>query len=65
MNDIYNAAKWEGLRVFTVEVSSGTDRLFGNGRQQVELRIAIEANDVNANPVPLSDRELASLRLVE
>ena len=65
MNDIDNAAKWEGLRVFTVEVASGTDRLFSNGRQQVELRIAIEANDVNATPVPLSDRELASLRLVE
>ncbi|MCQ2992871.1 hypothetical protein NLO88_12290 [Pseudomonas syringae] len=65
MNSTLSTAKWENLKQFKIEASSGSDRLFRNGRQQVELRITLEAIDINLDPVPLSDQELASVRLVE
>jgi hypothetical protein len=64
MNTKTGSVRWTSLKVFTVEVSSGSNKLYANGRQQVGLRIAIEGQDINGNSVEVSNQELRSLRLI-
>ncbi|MDZ5603444.1 hypothetical protein SJI00_11740 [Pseudomonas sp. RP23018S] len=49
------------LNTFTVELSSASPHLYGNSRQQAELRLTVE---VNAGQLPLTPAQLASLTLV-
>ncbi|MFJ4397679.1 hypothetical protein [Pseudomonas sp. NPDC089396] len=58
-----SAARWKDLSVFGIEVLGSTE-CFANGLQQIALRITIETAtlDDGEHP-PISDVELASLRL--
>lgn len=57
-------ARWVELEVFSVVSAAGGGRLFWNGLQAVKLRVAIKAIDINNNPVPLTEKELRSIKLV-
>lgn len=65
MIDINNAKSWTVLEVFSLTVSSGADRLFANGLQQVRIRVAIRAVDAEGEIVRLSNKEMNSLELVD
>ena len=56
---INDPALW--LRQFRVELSSVSPNLYGNSRQQAELRLTVE---VQAGHPPLTDAQLSSLLLV-
>lgn len=60
-----NNSNWVDLKVFYVESATGNTSLFANGRQQIKLRILVQAIDINHVPVPLSASEQASLQLVK
>ncbi|RQQ59965.1 hypothetical protein [Burkholderia stagnalis] len=55
---------WTAL-VFDMEVTSPSNRLYRNGRQQAEVTIKLRATDVDNRPVPLSETERASVRLID
>lgn len=60
-----NIPTWENLEVFTITSATGTTNVYPNGRQQAKLRITLQAVDINGQPVPLTQKELNSLRLVD
>jgi len=58
-----SAARWKDLQVFGIEVLGSTE-CYANGLQQIVLRITIETAALdNGEQPPISDVELASLRL--
>jgi hypothetical protein len=57
MNYTQQANQW--LRRFKVEVTSNSNRLFANGRQQVRVSVTLEARDGHT----ISDASLDSLKL--
>jgi hypothetical protein len=65
MNNVNSAKRWETLDDFSLAVSSGPARLFANGGQEVKVRVAIKAVDVNGDPVQLSSKEIDSLELID
>jgi hypothetical protein len=65
MSTVSNAARWSRLKIFSVEVASGSNRLYANGRQQVKVTIELSAEDAYGKPVNLSNTELDTLRLIE
>ncbi|UFH48279.1 hypothetical protein [Pseudomonas sp. KNUC1026] len=67
------ASTWKGIATFTLKCNQhsgdpSVDQLYANGRQQVEVTVTVSTQSVNENGqtvyYPLSDREMASLRLV-
>ncbi|KVS39945.1 hypothetical protein [Burkholderia ubonensis] len=55
---------WTEL-VFDMEVTSPSNRLYRNGRQQAEVTIKLLAIDADNRPVALSAAERASVRLID
>jgi len=55
---------WTAL-VFDMEVTSPSNRLYRNGRQQAEVTIKLRAIDDNNRPVELSAADRASVRLID
>ncbi|WP_043203466.1 hypothetical protein [Pseudomonas putida] len=55
-------ASWIDLATFTLHVI-GHDTCYANGWQQVEIEVRVEASDVGAQPVEISDADLATLQL--
>ena len=65
MSAVNNRSSWVRLEKFSITVASGSNRLYANGRQQVKLRVEIEAWDAARKPVRLSEREISSIRLIQ
>lgn len=65
MDNLSTTSRWVELKLFELKVISPSDRLYANGRQQVQLRVAIEGVDAMGNAVQLSREEMDSLTLVE
>jgi hypothetical protein len=64
MSDVNKMLPWSNLKM-SIAVTSGSSRLYANGRQQVKLTVKLEAEDSLLNPAALSESELSSLRLIE
>ncbi|WP_126282472.1 hypothetical protein [Burkholderia stagnalis] len=66
MNDSRNNTPlhWTAL-VFDMEVTSPSNRLYRNGRQQAEITIKLLAIDADNRPVALSEDERASVSLID
>jgi hypothetical protein len=64
MNTINNAGA-KTLTHFTVEFASPSDRLYANGRQQVQLRVGFEAADGNGGPIKITASDIINFVLVE
>lgn len=58
MNQSLKASQW--LRRFRVDVTSSSNRVFGNGRQQVEVTVTLEPRDGQA----ITAEQLDSVRLL-
>lgn len=58
-------SSWENLETFEVEVSSPSNRLYRNGRQQVEVTVKLRATNGAGQIVPLSEAEIRSVRLTD
>jgi hypothetical protein len=60
---------WQSLEAFKIEVVGGRDTAYANGCQQIPVRITIETKttpvDGQEYDIPVSDAELATLRLVD
>ena len=56
--------KWTSIKVFSLESMTGNSNLYSNGRQSIPVRVAIQVTDINGSPIPLSDSELKSLKLL-
>lgn len=65
MSNSITAHRWTELQTFSVEIDSGPDQLFANGRQQLKLRVGIRAISEAGTPVTLTQREINSIKLVE
>mgnify|MGYP003466609389 CR=1 FL=1 len=65
MSSVSSAPRWNKLKEFTVTVTSGSNLLYANGRQQLKLTVKMEGEDEFLRPVRLSQSELSSLRLIE
>lgn len=59
---------WKALDDFSIAAASGEPSCFSNGQQQIPLRITVETQVVKVDgidyEIPVSDRELASMKLV-
>ncbi|WP_040260858.1 hypothetical protein [Pseudomonas massiliensis] len=55
-------SRWTELDMFELEASQG-DRVYANGRQQLEVTITVGTKAVNGRYVPLSQAEMNSLQL--
>ncbi|WP_426149487.1 hypothetical protein [Pseudomonas sp. DC3000-4b1] len=55
-------SRWTELDMFKLEASQG-DRVYANGRQQLEVTITVGTKAVNGRYVPLSQAEMNSLQL--
>lgn len=58
-------ATWTTLETFEVDVSSPSNRLYRNGRQQVEVTVKLRARDDDDKIVPLSEEQKRSVRLID
>lgn len=59
MNNPFKANQW--LSRFSLEITSNSNRVYANGRQQVEVTVTLEAR----NNETISEESLASLQLVQ
>lgn len=61
--------RWTNLQTFEVTTNGGVDRCYANGRQQVPVIVKIETKPLTIDGrtiyIPVSDADLATLRLVE
>lgn len=57
--------EWVHLNTFELAVTSPTNQLYCNGRQQVEVTVKLQAVDTNGKSVALSDAQRASIRLID
>lgn len=55
-------SRWTELDMFKLEATQG-DRVYANGRQQLEVTITIGTKAVNGRYIPLSQAEMNSLQL--
>lgn len=58
-------SSWSTLETFDVEVSSPSNRLYRNGRQQVEVTVKLRARDSEGKIVPLAEAQKQSVRLID
>jgi len=65
MNTISNTGRWGDLSRFTVEFASPSDRLYGNGLQQVQLKVGVEITDTNGNPVKVEHDDVKEFVLID
>ncbi|RKP45160.1 hypothetical protein [Trinickia fusca] len=61
----HTLSSWTSLETFEVEVSSPSNRLYRNGRQQVEVTVKLRARNGQGQIVPLSEAEMRSVRLTD
>lgn len=59
------SSKWVNLEKFSVELATGSGRVYANGRQQLKLRITLRALDINGKAVEMTEAELDSLILID
>lgn len=58
------APRWTKPTVLSVELNTGNDHLYANGRQQVGLLVKVKVVDANGKAVELSNSEVQSIKLI-
>ncbi|KMN20550.1 hypothetical protein [Pseudomonas weihenstephanensis] len=57
--------QWEAVKDFQIITANGGNTLYGNGRQQVKVRVLIRVTNALNMPVDIDEQSLASLTLVD
>src|SRR5258706_1371636 len=56
---------WNYLETFELRATSPTNKLYRNGRQQVQVTIYIRPTDIDGNVATLTDAQRASVHLID